>query len=60
MSRGALSGTQRAWNLIRDEAAEALDPLYRAGLLRALELLEEIDPDADPGEHVEGRVYGRS
>jgi hypothetical protein len=59
MSAGSLTPTQRAYNLIRDEAAAAaINPDYRLGLLRALELLKEVDPDADSGEHVPGRVYG--
>ena len=60
MSAGSLTPTQRAYNLIRDEGAvvAAINPDYRLGLLRALELLKEVDPDADSGEHVRGRVYG--
>jgi len=59
MSAGSLTPTQRAYNLSRDEAVvAAINPDYRLGLLRALELLKEVDPDADSGEHVRGRVYG--
>jgi hypothetical protein len=73
---GALTETQRAWNLIREAADEAArtarlyaddpeGPLAQfhtgreAGLVAALHLIEEIDPDADCGPAVPGRVYGR-
>jgi hypothetical protein len=66
---GPLTLTQRAYSAIREELdqqlphpadhASAQAPLsYGAGLRRALEILPEIDPDADPGEYVPGRVYG--
>jgi hypothetical protein len=38
----------------------ATDPLYRSGLVRALEIIKQIDPDADPGEVEPGVKYGPS
>lgn len=69
MSEGALSTTQQAYNAIRRLQEDAMRPYpgddesaqaqitYCRGLGAALEILLEIDPDADPGEHVPGRVY---
>jgi hypothetical protein len=66
---GALTPSQRAYNCLRDELeeqvpgtipgseSEAAQVAYRAGLARAMALLLEIDPEADPGEAVPGRVY---
>jgi hypothetical protein len=61
---GALTVTQRLHNLL----AEQHDALsvggvseygrgYLAGLRFAQAQLLVLDPDADPGEHVPGRVY---
>jgi hypothetical protein len=71
MTSGALTDTQRAFNLIREaveetRAATPDDPRGRAhsqgvtaGLEMALDRLQAIDPDADAGWYsVPGRVYG--
>jgi hypothetical protein len=69
MTTGSLTNTQRAYAAIRealDEAAvpQTVDQLgeqaqvsYAAGLRRAMEIIESIDPDADWGPEVPGRVY---
>jgi len=45
---------------LREKADEALDPLYRSGLLTALEEIERLKEEqaAIAAEHVPGRVYG--
>jgi hypothetical protein len=58
MPEGALTPIQTAYCRIREAADEALDPIYRSGLLRALEILAAADPDAETEPSVPGRVYG--
>jgi hypothetical protein len=64
-----LSPIQQAYNGIREHAEKALNPYpadedstraqvgYVAGLQAALDILKEIDPDADPGPVLPGRCY---
>jgi hypothetical protein len=70
----SLTATQRLWNLLNEAVYEASDNAARyeadapdksawyagrhAGLTTAIRLLRNIDPEADTGEPVPGRVYG--
>jgi hypothetical protein len=53
-----LTLTQQAHTLIREEIDQAVNDDYRAGLRRALLVLERVDPDADPGPVEDGVSYG--
>jgi hypothetical protein len=49
MSGSPLSSTQQVYNLLRNMLDEEL-PGERAGLLRALQALTDVDPDAGYGD----------
>jgi hypothetical protein len=68
VNTGSLTATQRAYAAISEalharhpqpnsRIAEQAQISYCAGLRRAMEIVAEIDPDADWGEAVPGRVY---
>jgi hypothetical protein len=63
MSAGAKTKTQQLYFILeeleeRNRAAKL--PVFADRLLEAMELLEQIDPDANAdAEYVDGRVYGR-
>ena len=49
MSGYPLSPIQTAYCRIHEAESKALDPIYRSGLLRALQILLTLDHDADAG-----------